>query len=111
MQTMPFFVALAVGTALQIVMVVGGHYVKSIQNFYMWGGLAFSLLVGVIYTAVGSGAWALVLAGGAIAGALAGFIGIFISYLFGDVPAKLMLFGTLGSLGAGALGAILGRLW
>ena len=37
-------------------------------------------------------------------------LGIFVSVMLGDVPPLLMIFGSLGSTIAGAVGGLFGRL-
>jgi hypothetical protein len=110
MQRRAFVIALVIGTVLQVAMVVAGHFGRDIQNFYMWGGLGFSLVAGIIYGRLSLGAWLPALLLGGVAGAVCGLIGIFISYILGDVPAELMLFGTIGSLVSGAFGGAVGKL-
>lgn len=45
-------VAGTIGTVLQLAMVLTGHQVRSIQDWYGPGGMALSLLAGVIYASV-----------------------------------------------------------
>lgn len=51
------------------------------------------------------------LAGGALAGGTGAFVGILVSHLLGDVPASLLLLGTISSVVTGAIGAALGMLF
>jgi hypothetical protein len=46
--------------------------------------------------------------GGVLAGAICALIGIAVSYFLKDVPASLMLLGTLSSAVTGAIGGWLG---
>ena len=48
-------------------------------------------------------------AGGAIAGAGSGLLGIIVSYLLGDVPASVLGFGAASSGLTGVTGALVGR--
>jgi hypothetical protein len=48
-------------------------------------------------------------AGGLLAGATCALIGIFVSYMLGDVPVTLLLLGTVSSAVTGAIGGWLGR--
>jgi hypothetical protein len=91
-------------------MVVAGHSNKSIAALFAVGGMGLSLVAGVAYTVLArvtptSGA----VAGGTIAGALCALIGIYVSYILGDVPASILLLGTVSSAVAGAIGGWLGR--
>jgi general stress protein CsbA len=100
--------ATIIGTVLQVLMVVAGHYSTSIASLFAVGGMLFSLIAGHIYAHLarerGLGLAAL---GGAIAGGLCGLIGIMLSVLLGDVPVSLLIFGTLSSAVTGAIGGLL----
>jgi hypothetical protein len=110
LNTRALFLATLLGTILQVAMVVLGHTNKSIANMFAVGGMGFSLIAGVAYTMIAKGGPASSLAvGGLIAGALCALIGIFVSYLLGDVPVTLLLLGTVSSAVTGALGGWLGR--
>ncbi len=95
-----------VGTILQLAMVIAGHFVPLIRANFMYGGLGFSLLAGVLYGVRTSGRWRDTAAGGAIAGGVCALIGIALSCALKDVPPPVLLFGTLGSVVAGLLGAL-----
>jgi hypothetical protein len=99
-----------IGTLLQLAMVIAGHYLPLVKSNFMFGGLAISLLAGLVYAARGAEGWAGALSGGLVAGAVCALIGIAISCLLGDVPPVILLFGTLGSAVTGLLGAVLARL-
>jgi hypothetical protein len=47
--------------------------------------------------------------GGAAAGASGAFVGILVSVLLGDVPAMVLVLGTLASALAGSAGAAIAR--
>lgn len=96
-----------IGTVLQVLMVVAGHYVEFIrQNVFAIGGMGISLVVGVLYVrAAACSVGGAALGGGVVGGACA-LLGIFVSVLLGDVPANILLFGTLGSLFAGLIGGV-----
>jgi hypothetical protein len=110
LNTRALMIATLLGTVLQVAMVVLGHSNTSIANLFAVGGMGISLLAGALYTwtARGGGISGLAL-GGLIAGGACAFIGILVSYLYGDVPATLLLLGTVSSLVTGALGGWLGR--
>jgi hypothetical protein len=109
MHNQRLILATLVGTAAQIAMVVGGHFVPAIKQAFMFGGLGLSLIAGVIYAAGSKGGWAATALGGAVAGGISAFLGIALSYLMGDVPASLMALGSLGSALTGVLGAAAAR--
>jgi hypothetical protein len=103
--------ATLIGTALQVAMVVAGHYVPALaENWFAIGGTAISLVVGLIYalgarSSLGGGAL-----GGALAGGVCAFIGIAVSVALGDVPAMTLAIGTAASAIGGAVGGIIGAL-
>ncbi len=102
--------ATAIGTVAQIAMVLIGHYVPSFRGVYMWGGLGLSLVAGFLYARAAGDGWLMALLGGLAAGAICAALGILVSWLLGDVPAKLILLGTTGSAVFGVLGAVAGKL-
>jgi hypothetical protein len=103
--------ATLLGTMLQVAMVVGGHFIAGIANLFAVMGMTISLVAGLVYaraarrTTRGSSAL-----GGAIAGGLCALIGIFVSFLLGDVPATLLALGTLSSTVTGAIGGLVGHV-
>ena len=103
--------ATLIGTALQLAMVVSGHYNKSIANLFAVLGMTISLVAGLLFAlwarqpALGGSAL-----GGLIAGGVCALIGIIVSYALGDVPPAIIAFGTLSSAVTGALGGALGYL-
>ncbi len=103
-------IATLVGTVLQVAMVVLGHSDKSIASLFAVGGMGISLLAGAVYTwkARDQSASGLAL-GGSVAGGACAFVGILVSYLYGDVHPSLLLLGTGSSAVTGALGGWLGR--
>jgi hypothetical protein len=104
--------AAVVGTILQVAMVVSGHLAPVVASLFAVGGMAFSLLAGLLYslwrgrTKLGAMAGA-----GAVAGGVGAFLGILVSWALGDVPLTLLGFGTASSIAAGALGACVGRMF
>jgi hypothetical protein len=105
-----FTMATAIGTVLQVAMVVAGHYDKSVSNLFAFGGMGISLLAGLLYGRDNrNGSTRDSVLGGLAAGALCAFIGILISYWLGDVPASVFIIGTLSSAVTGAIGGWLAR--
>src|SRR4051812_38866655 len=102
--------ATVAGSILQIAMVTAGHSNKSIAGLFAVGGMGFSLVAGLLYAMWARGASTSSLAtGGLIAGAVCALIGIFVSYLLGDVPMTLLALGTISSAVTGALGGWIGK--
>ena len=93
---------IAVGTALQIAMVVVGHFVPPLRAWWGVGGMLISLVAGCL---AAQERWSETLVAGALAGGVGAFIGILIALLLGDVPAMLLALGTLSSVVAGIIGA------
>ncbi|HEY0529468.1 MAG TPA: hypothetical protein VGD02_11605 [Gemmatimonadaceae bacterium] len=97
--------SLIIGTALQLAMVLAGHWIELIKlNVFAVGGMAISLLAGVIYARrarTGRGQSALY---GALVGGACALIGIIVSFALGDVTASILLLGTLSSAVTGAIG-------
>jgi hypothetical protein len=97
--------ATMVGTILQLAMVVSGHWVLFIKmNVFAIGGVAISLLAGVLYARAAQVSRGTSALNGAIAGGLCALIGIAVSFGLGDVPAAVLGFGTLSSAVTGAIG-------
>jgi hypothetical protein len=103
--------AILVGTALQLAMVITGHYTKSVANLFAVLGMTISLVAGLLYALWSKqpslGADAL---GGLFAGGICALIGIVVSYALRDVQAVIIVFGTLSSAVTGAIGAAVGHL-
>jgi len=97
---------LIIGTVLQLIMVISGHFNAFIaQNLFAVGGMAISLIAGAGYgaSAATRGAGA---AGGALVGGVCALIGIVVSFALGDVPALILAVGTLSSAVTGAIGGV-----
>lgn len=104
-------VATIIGTILQVAMVVAGHSNKSIAALFAVAGMSFSLVAGLAYAMLApGGSTSSLIIGGMVAGAVCAFIGIFVSYRLGDVPAGVLAFGTASSAVTGALGGWIGTL-
>src|SRR5215469_16071125 len=103
-------VAVSIGLALQLAMIVAGHFVPFVRDkVFMFGGLAIALLAGVLYARRASGGWPGDLAGGAIAGGVGALVGIAASVALKDTAAPVLMFGTGSSVVAGLIGAAIGR--
>ena len=104
--------ATTIGTVLQVIMVVAGHYLPALRDpGFAIGGMALSALAGWLFARATPGStWGPALGGGAIAGGVSAIIGIAVSVLFGDVPASLLALGTVASAATGAGGAVLARI-
>jgi hypothetical protein len=96
---------------LQIGMVVGGHFTPQIARLFAAGGMSISAVGGILCALWTAGAptAAATAKDGAIAGGLSALIGIAVSFLLGDVPARTLAIGTTASVVAGILGGFVGR--
>ena len=104
-------VATVIGLVLQLAMVVGGHYSPAVKNLFAVGGMGFSLVAGLLYVWFAlAGSWSSDLQGGAVAGGVCALLGIGVSAALGDVPASLLLLGTVSSVVTGAIGGAIGKL-
>jgi hypothetical protein len=103
--------ATLIGTALQLAMVVSGHYNKGIANLFAVLGMTISLVAGLLFALWAkqptvSGA----ALGGLIAGGVCALLGIIVSYALGDVTAMIIILGTVSSAVTGAIGGAVGYL-
>ena len=100
-----------IGTGLQLVMVLAGHYSPGVAQFFPAGGMAISAVAGAL-AALGSRPASLGSAAGsgAVAGGVCAFVGILVSYFLGDVPAAVLGFGTVSSAVTGAIGGLVGKV-
>lgn len=99
----------ALGTLLQLAMVLAGHFTLAVANLFGPLGMAISLLVGLLYALKAGEGYGHAALGGAIVGGACALIGIVVSYLLGDVTALILALGTLSSAIAGALGGLIGQ--
>lgn len=111
MSTRALLIATAVGTVLQLAMVIAGHTNKSIAKQFAVGGMSLSLVAGGIYAALAGAAATTgsAILGGTIAGGVCALIGIIVSYALKDVTASILAIGTISSAVTGAIGGWLGR--
>ena len=101
--------ATVVGTALQLAMVIAGHFVPFVAlHIFMFGGMAISALAGFL---AGRGAFGYggAVLGGAIAGAVCALIGIAVSVLLKDTQPMILVLGTVSSAVTGLIGGALAR--
>lgn len=109
MSTRALLIATAIGTVLQLAMVIAGHSNKSIAKLFAVGGMSLSLIAGVIYAALAGGSAGSAILGGSVAGGLCALLGIVVSYALKDVTASILAIGTISSAITGAIGGWLGR--
>ncbi len=103
--------ATIVGTVLQVVMVVAGHFLPWVRDHaFMFGGMMISAIAGYLYAADFAGGYLRGALGGAIAGGVCALIGIALSVLLGDTPAFVLGLGTAISVLTGAVGGFWGQV-
>jgi hypothetical protein len=104
-------IATAIGLILQLVMVVAGHYVPAIRDKgFAIGGMLISLVAGLVYARLAAAGWSAALGGGAITGGVCAMLAIAVSVSLKDVPAQILIVGTLASVITGLAGGAAGRL-
>ena len=110
-ETRSLLSATLIGTGLQLVMVLAGHFKPGVAVLFAPGGMGISALAGAL-AALGSRPASLGSAGGsgAVAGGVCAFVGILVSYLLGDVSAAVLGFGTASSAVTGAIGGLVGKV-
>ena len=97
--------SLAIGTVLQLAMVISGHWIEFIKlNVFAIGGMAISLLAGVIYARKAHTTRGRTAVYGAVVGGACALIGIIVSFALGDVAASILVLGTVSSAVTGAIG-------
>ena len=102
--------ATIVGTVLQVLMVVIGHFVPWVRdNVFMFGGMLISGIAGLLYARDAAPGYLLGALGGAVAGGLCALIGIGLSVLLGDTPNFVLALGTAISVLTGAVGGLWGQ--
>jgi hypothetical protein len=100
-----------VGTALQLAMVIAGHFIPWVRdNVFMFGGMLISGVAGLLYAREVALGWWRGALGGAIAGGLCALIGIGVSVLLGDTPNFVLGLGTAISVVTGAVGGLWGEV-
>ena len=98
-----------IGTVLQLLMVIAGHYSPAVAQLFAPLGMAISGVAGVLAGRGEPVSWGSAAGRGAVAGGVSAFIGILVSHLLGDVPAQVLGFGTAASTVTGAIGGLIGR--
>ena len=111
MKSNPLFKATALGTILQVAMVLLGHSSPAIAKMFPVLGTGISGIAGLLFamwnkSASGGGA----AGGGALAGLVSAALGIMVSNRLGDVPMSTLGIGGVSGVAAGAIGGLIGKL-
>ncbi len=99
---------IAIGTVLQVAMVLIGHWSLAVARLFGPLGMAISLVVGLLWARAEGRGYGHAAGGGAVVGGACALLGILVSFALGDVGAVILAFGTLSSAVAGALGGLVG---
>lgn len=102
--------ATVIGTVLQLIMVLVGHWVPAVAALFAPIGILLSLIAGLLYARAAKGSWSDSTLGGVIAGAVCALFGIVVSVVLGDVPPIILVIGTLSSAVGGVVGGAIGKL-
>ena len=102
--------ATVVGTVLQLIMVLAGHWVPAVASLFAVVGILISLVAGLLYARAAKSAWSDSLLGGVIAGGVCALLGIAVSVLLKDVPPMILVIGTLSSAVGGLVGGAIGKV-
>jgi len=106
----PLIKAATIGTVLQVLMVVGGHFMPQLAQLFPVLGTGLGGLTGLLFGLFSRGATGALAGGGAASGAIGGLLGSAVSMALGDVPAATVGIATGSTAVAGAIGGLLGKL-
>mgnify|MGYP001210617946 FL=1 len=107
----PMMKSAIIGTVLQLIMVVVGHFVPQVANLFPIAGTGIGGLAGILNGLWGAKAGMPAAAGGgAVAGGVGGAIGTLVSSLLGDVPMSTLAIGTGSTAAAGLVGGLIGKV-
>ncbi|HEX5387769.1 MAG TPA: hypothetical protein VFW66_13785 [Gemmatimonadales bacterium] len=108
----PFVRATAVGTILQVIMVVAGHTNPSIARLFPVLGTGIAGVAGLLSALWSRGApMGAAAGGGAAVGGISAVLGVLVSIGLGDVPASTLGIAAVSSGLAGGLGGLVGQLF
>lgn len=98
-----------IGSVMQVIMVLIGHWVAAIASIFTILGTLISLAVGVLFARDVRPGYAGAAVGGALVGGIAAFVGVAVSFAIGDVARNIIAVATLSGLVAGVLGGLIGQ--
>ncbi|MBV9570489.1 MAG: hypothetical protein JO056_04525 [Alphaproteobacteria bacterium] len=103
--------ALIVGTLLQLLMVVLGHFVPwVIVHVFEFGGMMISATAGYLYAMDSAKGYFPGATAGAIVGGACAFLGIALSVALGDLASRVIPVGTAVCVLTGAVGGLFGQM-
>lgn len=98
------------GIALQLAMVVAGHFSGTVLNLSGLLGTGIPFVLGVAYGLTGPRSWGEAAKGGFVIGIVGATLGVLAAILMGDQTWLLLTFAPLSSGLTGLLGALVGRV-
>ena len=103
--------AFVVGTVLQIVMVVLGHFVPWVAlHVFMFGGMMISATAAYLYAMDSGKGYFPGATAGAIVGGACALIGITVSVMLGETERVVIPFGTAVCVLTGTVGGLFGQM-
>jgi hypothetical protein len=106
-----FLIAGWADLAVQLIMVIAGHYIPFIRDKgFAIGGMLISLGAGIAYVRIARGGWLDSLVGGAATGGVCALLAIAVSVVLHDTPSSILIIGTCASVVTGLIGGVIGRL-
>lgn len=99
-----------VGAAVQLVLVLLGHWMELLASWFGVLGPITALAIGLLFAYSSRPGFVRAAAGGALAGGLGGVAGVVLSWLLGGVTMLPVGFGAGVAATAGGLGGLLGQL-
>lgn len=98
-----------VGTVLQVVMVVIGHFNEFVKNnVFALGGMGISLLAGLLYARAAARCAGSAMKGGAAVGGVCAVLGVLVSMALGDTQAMVLVIAAVSSAVTGLIGGLIG---
>ena len=107
----PLLKATTIGTLLQVLMVVAGHFMPQVAQLFPVVGTGLGGVTGLLFGLFNKNASGDALAGGAAAsGGIGGLLGAVVSMALGDATGSTIAIATGSTAVAGAIGGFLGKM-
>lgn len=98
-----------IGGAMQLVMVLIGHWIVAVANAFGILGTLIALTVGLLFAREARDGMGGAIVGGALAAGISAFVGVAVSFAMGDVTRDIIVIATASGLVAGAIGGAIGQ--
>jgi len=99
----------AIGTVMQVAMVVIGHFNEFVKNnVFALGGMGISLLAGLLFARAAAHCMGSAIKGGAIVGGVCAVLGVAVSMALGDTDAMVLAIAAVSSSITGLIGGVIG---